>query len=151
MGRNPPETRANSDEINEAAIPLDVKLQVLQNFNNTAADEPMYMYVHLLCLSIYPIDVYMCIFVGQGIYILLRVMVRHSGWSRRFKCTPIEKVQSFINTTYSLILTLFAFHTREKGRDLNQYYSNSPYTNRQIQKVMWQHRNATKNFYYMYM
>ena len=38
--------------------------------------------------------------------------------------------------------------TREKGRDLTQSYDKSPYTHRKIQKGMWQHKNATKNFNY---
>ena len=32
---------------------------------------------------------------------------------------------------------------REKGRDLIQSYEKSPYTLRKIQKVTWQHKNAT--------
>ena len=35
----------------------------------------------------------------------------------------------------------------EKGRDLTQFYDKSPYTDRKIQKVTWQHnKKATKNF-----
>ena len=37
---------------------------------------------------------------------------------------------------------------REKGRDLTQFYDKSAYTDRKIQKAMWQHKNATKNFDY---
>ena len=37
---------------------------------------------------------------------------------------------------------------REKGRDLAQSYDKSPYTHRKIQKVTWQHKNATKNVDY---
>ena len=36
----------------------------------------------------------------------------------------------------------------EEGRDLTQSYDKSPYTDRKIQKAMWQHKNATKNFDY---
>ena len=36
----------------------------------------------------------------------------------------------------------------KKGRDLTQSYDKSPYTDRNIQKAMWQHKNATKNFDY---
>ena len=36
----------------------------------------------------------------------------------------------------------------EKGRDLTQSYGKSPITDRKIQKAMWQHKNATKNFDY---
>ena len=37
---------------------------------------------------------------------------------------------------------------REKGRDLTQSCDKNPYTHRTIQKVTWQHKNATKNFDY---
>ena len=33
---------------------------------------------------------------------------------------------------------------REKGRDLTESYDKSPYTDRKIQKVSWQQKNATK-------
>ena len=32
-----------------------------------------------------------------------------------------------------------------KGRYLTQSYNKSPFTNRKIQKITWQHKNATKN------
>ena len=42
---------------------------------------------------------------------------------------------------WNLPLTLLI---REKEADRTQSYDKSPYTHRQIQKVMWQHNNATK-------
>ena len=37
----------------------------------------------------------------------------------------------------------------EKRRDLTQSYDKSPYTRRKIEKAMWQHKNATKDFDYI--
>ena len=42
----------------------------------------------------------------------------------------------------------FCPNEREKGRDLTQSCDKNPYTHRTIQKVTWQHKNATKNFDY---
>ena len=38
--------------------------------------------------------------------------------------------------------------TREKGRDLTKSCDKSLYSHRKVQKVTWQHKNATKNFDY---
>ena len=40
----------------------------------------------------------------------MRILVRHSWRPSRFKCT---KMKSFINTSYSSTLTLFAFHKKQ--------------------------------------
>ena len=37
---------------------------------------------------------------------------------------------------------------QKKGRDLTQSYDINPYTQREIQKTTWLHKNATKNFDY---
>ena len=49
---------------------------------------------------------------------------------------------------YSLNISFPILSTREKGRDLTQYYDKSPYTNRKIQKATWQHKKSHQNFDY---
>ena len=37
---------------------------------------------------------------------------------------------------------------REKGRDLTQSYDKSPYTNRNVKRAKWQHKQRHKKFDY---
>ena len=62
---------------------------------------------------------------------------------RDFDLPPLARTVKGIIFSLMFICVL-----REKGRDLTQTYGKSPYTYRKIQKATWQHKNATKNFYY---
>ena len=43
---------------------------------------------------------------------------------------------------------IFVLLWEKKGKDLNQSYDKSPYTNRNVKRAKWQHKNVTKTFDY---
>ena len=70
-----------------------------------------------------------------------KIHVRLIGWLVWMKMTFDALFRSEIDVTRNV--------RREKERALTQSYDKNTYTHRKIQKAMWQHKNATKNFDYI--
>ena len=74
---------------------------------------------------------------------------QHINAIKNFDYTTSTKFKSsnYLDTTFE-----FEYHLsvlivyREKGRDLTQSYDKSPYTNRNVKRAMWQHKQRHKKF-----
>ena len=72
-------------------------------------------------------------------------------WLRVFSGTlwsssnDTNQVVEVLKKTYGIVnVVIFKYFVREKGRDLTQSYDKSPYTDRNVKRAKWQHKQRHK-------
>ena len=64
-------------------------------------------------------------------------------WDKQVKVKRTYSATLCCDAIFGLFTTIIQ---REKGRDLTQSYDKSPYTNRNVKRAKWQHKQRHKKF-----